>query len=213
MNSRIYLFCFFLLFIQGASYAQNISRAIFKISDQKDDIPFIELTIEEVIFILNGQGDLMYFDVLEGGEYDYFFNDLIGNRDGLIKTIGDIQVDYFTNDFVGGRTGLLKSVGNLKIDYWTNDFIGKREGKLKSIGNIKIDYWTNDFIGKRDGKIKSIGDIKIDYYTNDFIGNRDGKVKSIGNVTVTYWTNDFHGRDGLIKSIEGNSREVFVIRQ
>ncbi|WP_114747834.1 hypothetical protein [Pleomorphovibrio marinus] len=202
-----------LFFLIGSTHSQHLSQTIFELSGLYGGISTIDISVDNVILTMDGRGKIISFDVLEGGEYDYFFNDVFGNRNGKIKSIGGVEIDYFTNDIFGNRTGKLMSIGDLKIDYWTNDIMGDREGKLKSIGDVGIDYWTNDIIGNRDGKLKSIGDIKIDYFTNDIFNIREGKVKSIGDITISYWTNDLNGRNGLIRSIEGHSPEVFVTIQ
>jgi hypothetical protein len=203
-----------LFFVSIVTKSQSLSKAAFKLSDYSTEIRSIEIAMDNILMTIDNNGNIIAFASVLGGDYDYWTNDIIGNREGKVKSIGGIHIDYWTNDFIGHREGKVKSIGSINIEYWTNDFIGKREGKVKSIGSIDIDYWTNDFIGNRDGKLKSIGSINVDYWTNDFIGRREGKLKSIGNINIDYWGRDFfeNGKQGRIKSITGNSPTIYAVK-
>jgi hypothetical protein len=118
--------------------AQNISKAVFRISGSAPSpIRTIEVTIGRIEFAIDGDGNLYSKNTIDGGQYDYWTNDSFGNRDGKVKSIGNINVDYWTNDSYGNRTGKIKSIGNINVDYWTNDSFGNRDGKVKSVtGNM-----------------------------------------------------------------------------
>ncbi len=200
-----YLFALTLMLMNTAVKAQNLSKAVFHLSDS--DIKSYEITVGNIALQIDNKGKLVSFNSIEGGEFDYWTGS--GSRVGKIKSIGKVNVDYFINDFEGNRDGKVKFIGDLNIDYWTTDLLSGKQGKLKSIGNISIDYLNDD----GTGRLKSFGDINIYYYPTQLLSSNQGKVKSIGNINIDYWPSDLLNSDqGKIKSIKGNSLSIYAVR-
>jgi hypothetical protein len=210
MNNKCLVFFILLSFLCLAAQSQNISKAVFHLSDT--ELKSVELTEGSIVFNIDNKGNLISFSSVVGGEYDYFASGY-GSGDGKVKSIGNIHIDYWTNDVEGGKDGKLKLIGSLKVDYWTTDLLSGKKGRLKSIGNINVDYFNNDLLTGGQGKLKSIGNINIEYWSGDLLSGKQGKVKSIGNITVDYWSDDLlSSNHGRIKSISGNSTAVYAVR-
>ena len=210
MHIKCLVSCLLLLSLYTTAESQIISKAVFRVSDT--EIKYAEITEGSIIFNLDNKGNIVSFNLIAGGDYDYFESGY-GSRDGKIKSIGNTKIDYWINDQEGSRDGKLKSIGTMKIDYWTSDLLSGKQGKVKSIGAINIDYWNHNLLNGGQGKVKSIGNINIDYWTGDLLSGKQGKVKSIGNINIDYWTDDLlNNNHGKIKSITGNSQVIFAIK-
>jgi hypothetical protein len=170
--------------------SQNLTSTHFRISDKSTNIKSIEMTFDDTIIYIDSEGNIYGLPSNRKDDFQY-----ASNFDGE------------------NRQGKIKSIGNMKIDYYDKFDMHEPIGKVKSIGNIKILYNNKFDIQEKFGTIKSNGNIKISYYNTFDINDPIGKVKSIGNVKIDYF-NKFDSADkfGNIKSIKGNSKLVYVTK-
>ena len=171
--------------------AQNLSKIKFKISDVIAGIKLVELSVDNVIFTIDESGTVSAVNCITGGDYDYWTGSYASEKEGKLKSIGNLELDYWTGSYANDKQGKVKSISNIEIDYWTGSYAENKRGKVKSIGNIEIDYWTGSYATDKQGKVKSIGNIEIDYWTGSYATDKVGKVKSIrGNSPTIYALKD-----------------------
>jgi hypothetical protein len=201
MGIKIILFCV-LLSGYNICQSQTFSRAHFKISDTKTSIVSVELFINNVIIEMDDNGNILSFNYLPGGTFDYWSPSSVNA--GKLMSIGNITIDYWSPTSVNGNK--LRSIGNLNIDYWSPTSVNGN--KLRSIGDINFDYWspTSD----NANKLRSVGNIDIEYWSNS--SDNHGRVRSVGNISIDYWSSTSINA-GKLRSIDGNTQYVYATSQ
>lgn len=143
-----------------------------------------------ILFIVDQHGQLVdteaeYMDASSGlDDYDYYD---IRTKKGRIRRIGDLSFDYYD-----------------RFDR------SELRGKLKSVNNVGITYYDVFDRTELTGKVKSIADIKFSYYDVFDDSSLVGKFKSAGSLEVQYFDRFSDDQVGRIKSVKGNSKNVFL---
>ena len=192
------------------SKAQVVSKAVFTLAQNQKTIESIFLRLDRTTFIIenntlvisnNGEGRMIYYDRFDGAD-----------KEGKLKSVGDITYDYYDRFDGDDRRGKIKSVNGISINYYDRFDGDDRKGKIKSIGTMQIGYYDRFDGDSRKGKIRSLGGIQISYFDRFDGDHRSSKVKNIGQVAIDYYDRfDGGNRVGKIKSIIGNSKTLVVI--
>jgi hypothetical protein len=172
------LFC-----ISQVCQSQTTSKANFKIFNSFNDGFYIEVTLKDVILLIDDSGR-----VLSAG---YFHEGDMRNKNGT-------NIEYWGKGWGKEKEGKMKSFGDTSIDYWSTGWGKEREGKVKSIGSVSIDYWGKGWGKEKEGKVKSIDSISIDYWGKGWGKEKEGKIRTIGNSTIDYWGEGWGKEEALI---------------
>lgn len=122
----------------------------------------------------------------------------------------NFEMDYYDRYDDAKKQGKIKEVGPIKFDYYDRFDDENKQGKLKKIGAVAFDYYDKFSWEELKGKLKSIGETELEYYDRFSINDPQGKLKSIGSLCIEYYTKFDGEKAGLIKSVSGGGKDVFV---
>lgn len=210
MNYKKLFIVGLMLCIGLASKAQEFIGAKFTIEDYKSGIQEVELTFNTFIIGLSPKGDITFIEPLKrsrANEWDDFEDNPVRG----LKNLGNLKVTYYDN-FDKEKSGKIKSIDGIAFDYYDRFDMHDPKGSLKSLGKMAIKY--NNVFDMREpkGTFKSIGKINMKYNNVFDRGEIQESLKSIGPVQIVWYTADDNQR-GKIKSIRGNSRELYVTKK
>lgn len=183
------LLFFLLLFASVLTVdAQVFSKTVFSLSNDLKSIQSIKVVFDKTVVFIEKEGSINLDRLSINGAISYY-----DNFDGKDKN------------------GKIKSLGNLRFNYYDVFDGADKAGKLKAINDVSVNYYDRFDGTEKNGKIKSIGNIAINYY-DVFDGSyKQGKVKSVGPVVITYFDNfDSASRAGQIKAVTGNTENISV---
>jgi hypothetical protein len=168
-----------MLFLYSIGYAnaQNINQARFKLSEDGKSFHFIELELD------NG----MWIGIDSCTEIAYVENSFgMPLGEGDLELMG-VRVKYYDHFDIHDPRDKLKSIGNIIFKYNNVFDIHDKPGTLKSLGNIEIKYYK--VFDKHDpkGKVKSVGGVRISYYNIFDPAERLGDLKSIKGNSSSLW--------------------------
>ncbi|TCD00391.1 hypothetical protein [Pedobacter psychroterrae] len=208
-NITVKMVLFWLCLASTAS-AQQIHSAYFMIEDFKSHIRLLELTVQDFIITIDGEGNIIATTSLRRS--DKQTSDIDFDIYGRPSPNQGLKIEEY-NDFDNNKAGKIKSINGIDVDYYSNFDIHDIPGKIKSIGNIIFKYNNSFDIHDQQGTLKSIGNINIKYNTNFDLREIKGTLKSIGPVEIGWHTGMQLGRSkGRIKFIRGNTRAVYVAK-
>lgn len=157
--------------------------------------------------VLDKYGNVSLNRKAQFGRIDYYDRFAMSEKEGKLKSVGNIEIDYYSGAYGSYRAGKVKQIGNLKIDYYHSAHGSHCENKISQIGSLKLDYYHGAYGSGAENKLKSIGSVTIKY-SSGFGGDAPGGcIESVGSHKLEYFSSfDIHGHEGELKS----RREVFT---